>query len=72
MTSNPVLDLSEVSDSELLVYAAELDVLFVEAYGDHPALAEVRRQIVGRMDECSVEIAKRVGLVDPWADDDDS
>lgn len=68
----PTIDLSSVSDSDLLAYAAELDVLFADARGDHPALAEVRSQIVGRMDECSVEIAKRVGLVDPWADEDES
>lgn len=36
---------------------ADLDDLMAEAYGDHPALAEVRRQIAVEMDRTTAELA---------------
>lgn len=64
-------DYSEMDASTLFDHFTELDGLLEEARGDHPALAEVRAQIVFRMDKVEAELRARHEevLLDTYLDD---
>lgn len=52
--------------ADLLHHLADLDGLMAEAYGDHPALADVRRQISIEVDRTLDELRVRGVEIDAF------